>query len=72
MLSDIRQINLRGLAEVHDENNKDTFISIYLNMEKIDKKFIERRTISCLSALKHDNTLRENFEKTMEGNQKVL
>jgi len=65
MLDSLHKIDMRELASMYDEENRDTFISIYLNVEKLDKKFIEDRAKACKSVLK-DGLVRENFEKTMD------
>jgi len=65
MLDDIHKIDLRELSNIYDENNRDVFVSLYLNVENLDKKFIEERAKACQSVLQ-DGLMKENFEKTME------
>ncbi|MCD6473297.1 MAG: hypothetical protein J7K47_00075 [Thermoplasmata archaeon] len=65
MLDNIQKIDLRELSTLYDEESRDVFISLYLNVENLDKKFIEERANACKSVLK-DGLIRENFEKTMD------
>ncbi len=65
MLTKINDIDVKRLAGIRDMESRDTFISVYLDRENFDKKFIEERSKACISALR-DKIMRENFEKTME------
>lgn len=66
MLTDLKNIDIKRLSEIYDPENRDSFISLYLNMESWDNKFVERRKNACKSALKENKGLSENFEKTMQ------
>ena len=73
MLDDIHKIDLRELSNIYDENNRDVFVSLYLNVENLDKKFIEERAKACQSVLQ-DGLMKENFEeypKIREFSQKL-
>jgi len=65
MLDDLRKIDLRELSSMYDEESRDVFVSLYLNVENMDKNFVDKRIKECNAVLK-DEILRENFNKTME------
>ena len=65
MLDNLGKIDLRELSNIYDEESRNVFISLYLNVEEIDKKFIEKRVNACNAVLK-DEIVKENFNKTME------
>ncbi len=59
---EIRNVDIKELAEVYDLDNEDSFISLYIH--NFDERFIEKRSSACKNALK--KKMYENFEKTME------
>jgi peptide chain release factor subunit 1 len=63
--------DIQDLSEIYD--TKDTFLSLYLNLEKgVPWKFIEAREKQCLSALKGVKELVDSFNKNMEKLNKYL
>lgn len=72
MLTDLKDIDIKELSGVYDSDSRDVFISLYLNTEHLDDKFVERRASACNSVLKEDRDLYENFEKTMQTIEKYL
>jgi peptide chain release factor subunit 1 len=72
MLTDLKNTDIKELSEVYDSKNRDSFISLYLDIESLDNKFVERRKNTCKSVLKEDNELSENFEKTMQMIEEYL
>lgn len=65
MLTNLEHIDLKLLSEVYDADNQDSFISIYLDAQSIDPKFIERRISAVRPILKSNKGLLSNFDKTM-------
>lgn len=72
MLTDLKNADVKELSEVYDSENRDSFISLYLDMDSLDNKFVERRKNSCKSVLEEDKELLENFEKTMQMIEQYL
>ena len=72
MLTDLKNTDIKELSEVYDSENRDSFISLYLDIDSLDNKFVERRKNTCKSVLKEDNELSENFEKTMQMIEEYL
>ncbi|MDI6917707.1 MAG: Vms1/Ankzf1 family peptidyl-tRNA hydrolase [Thermoplasmatales archaeon] len=72
MLADLKNIGIKGLSEVYDSESRDSYVSLYLNMESLDNKFVERRKKTCSSVLKENRELSENFEKTMQTIEEYL
>jgi peptide chain release factor subunit 1 len=68
MKNKIRKL-IKELSEIYDENNKDNFISIYLN-KKMDGKYLEKRVNACKPLL--DNDERKNFIITIEEISRFL
>ncbi len=66
MLTDIEDIDIKKLSKIYDSGNRDSFISLYLDFDNLDDKFIEQRRNACKSVLKSDRDLLSNFEKTMQ------
>ncbi|RCV63020.1 peptide chain release factor subunit 1 [Methanophagales archaeon] len=66
MLTVLKDTDIKGLSEVYDSENRGSFISLYLNMDSLDTKFVGRRKNICKSVLKEDKELLDNFEKTMQ------
>jgi len=62
MKTQLRNV-IRELSAVYDEENKDVFISVYLNTVD-DKKFLKRRITACESLLDKDEKV--NFSQTIE------
>ncbi|MDY6958783.1 MAG: Vms1/Ankzf1 family peptidyl-tRNA hydrolase [Halobacteriota archaeon] len=59
-------IDIKELSEIYDSENKDTFITLFLNIDKYDDKFIEKRKKSCISVLKGNKDLLNNFNRTVK------
>ena len=66
MITDLKDTEIKELSEVYDPENKDSYITLYLDMDSLDNKFLERRKKSCKSALKGEKDLLENFDRTMQ------
>jgi peptide chain release factor subunit 1 len=66
MTTDLSEIDLKKLSEVYDRQNRDTYVTLYLDPRTIDTKFIERRVNTCKSILKGNKTLLGNFNKSMQ------
>jgi len=66
MLTDLKNRDIKELSEVYDSENRDSFISLYLDIASVDTKFVRRRRNTCKSVLKEDKELSENFEKAMQ------
>ena len=66
MLTNLKNTDVKELSEIYDSENRDSFISLYLDMDSLDNKFVVRRKSTCKSVLKEDKELSDNFEKTMQ------
>jgi peptide chain release factor subunit 1 len=66
MITDLNNSDIRELSEVYDRENRDSFISLYLDINRPDSKFVERRKNTCESVLKGNKELSENFEKSIQ------
>lgn len=66
MITDLNNSDIRELSEVYDRENRDSFISLYLDIDRPDSKFVERRKNTCESVLKGNKELSENFEKSIQ------
>lgn len=60
---------IRELSEMYDADNKDSFVSLYVNKGD-EEKFIERRMRACKSVFKGDEL--KHFEDTMDDVFKAL
>jgi peptide chain release factor subunit 1 len=72
MLADLKEIEIKKLSEIYDPESKNSFVSLYMNMEKTNERFIEKRKKACKSVLKENRELMENFDKTMLNIGKYL
>ena len=72
MLIDLKEIEIKKLSEIYDVESRDSFVSLYINMEKTNERFVEKRKMACRSVLKENRELLENFEKTMLKIEKYL
>ncbi|NOR77846.1 MAG: hypothetical protein GQ523_05365 [Methanophagales archaeon] len=72
MLTDLKNRDIKELSEVYDTENRDSFISLYLDIASLDTKFVRRRRNTCKSVLKGDKELSENFEKAMQMIEEYL
>ncbi|MDY6864450.1 MAG: Vms1/Ankzf1 family peptidyl-tRNA hydrolase [Halobacteriota archaeon] len=72
MLSNFDDINIKELSEIYDSENKDTFITLFLNIESYDDKFLEKRKKSCISVLKGNKDLLTNFNRTVKMIERYL
>lgn len=62
MLTNLKNIGIKELSGVYDSESRDSFISLYLNTEPLDSKFVKKRKNTCKSVLKENKELSENFE----------
>ena len=72
MLTNLKNTDVKELSEIYDSENRDSFISLYLDMDSLDNKFVVRRKSTCKSVLKEDKELSDNFEKTMQMIEEYL
>jgi peptide chain release factor subunit 1 len=72
MLIDLKEIDIKNLSEIYDLESKESFVSLYMNMEKTNERFVEKRKKACRSVLKENRELIENFDKTMQKIEKYL
>ena len=72
MITDLNNSDIRELSEVYDRENRDSFISLYLDIDRPDSKFVERRKNTCESVLKGNKELSENFEKSIQMVEEYL
>ncbi len=72
MLTDLKNIDIKGLSGIYDPESRDSFISFYLNTKSLDNKFVEKRKKGCKYVLKGNRELYENFEKTMQKIEEYL
>ena len=72
MLIDLKEIDIKNLSEIYDLESQESFISLYMNMEKTNERFVEKRKKACRSVLKENRELIENFDKTMQKIEKYL
>jgi len=72
MLIDLKEMEIKKLSEIYDVKSRDSFVSLYINMEKTNERFVEKRKMACRSVLKENRELLENFDKTMLKIEKYL
>lgn len=73
MLTSVDDVDIKHLSKVYDPKNRDSFVSLYLDLDLEDKsKFIEQRSDACRSILKQERDLLKNFEKTMQLVEKYI
>jgi len=72
MLVDLKDINVKKLSEIYDHGSRESFVSLYMNTEKTNERFVEKRKKACSSVLKENRELKENFDKTMQKIEKYL
>lgn len=65
MIADLRDINIKELSCTYDPASLESFVSLYLDMQSPDMRFIEKRRKACEAVLKTDRELLANFEKTV-------
>lgn len=41
MLVDLKQIDIKNLSEIYDTESRDSFVSLYINLEKLMKDFLK-------------------------------
>lgn len=70
MLTNLKDVDVKTLAEVYDKHNEDSFISLYLNFA--DTHIIKKRKQACRAALKFKKNMLVNFDKTMESIEEYL
>ena len=62
MLTDLKNTDVKELSEVYDSENRDSFISLYPDMDSLDNKFVGRRKNTCKYVLKEDKELSDNLK----------
>ncbi|MCE8427536.1 MAG: hypothetical protein J5U19_03985 [Candidatus Methanoperedens sp.] len=72
MLADLKEIDIKNLSEMYDLGSRESFVSLYMNLEKTNERFVEKRKKACRSVLKENSKLIENFDKTMQTIEKYL
>jgi len=72
MITEIKDIDVKLLSEVYDRENRDAFISLYINFDSNYKDFIRKRLDACKLVLRNDKDLVENLEKSIEKAYRFL
>jgi len=72
MLADLKNVDIKKLSEIYDAGSRESFVSLYMNLEKKNERFVEKRKKACRSVLKGNNELLGNFDKTMQNIEKYL
>jgi peptide chain release factor subunit 1 len=72
MLVDLKEVDIKNLSEIYDSGSRESFVSLYMNLEKTNERFIEKRKKACRSVLKGNSELIGNFDKTMQNIEKYL
>lgn len=72
MLVDLKDMEIKNLSEIYDVESRESFVSLYMNLEKTNERFVEKRKMACRSVLKENRELMENFDKTMLKIEKYL
>ena len=72
MLVDLKEMEIKKLSEIYDPKSRESFVSLYMNLEKTNERFVEKRKMACRSVLKENRELMENFDKTMQKIEKYL
>jgi len=72
MLIDLKEIEIKKLSEIYDPKSRESFVSLYMNLEETNERFVEKRKKACRSVLKENRDLIENFDKTMQKIEKYL
>jgi len=72
MITDLNNSDIKELSEISDPENRDSFISLYLDIENLDRKFVGRRKNTCKSILKGNKELSEHFEKSIQMVEEYL
>lgn len=57
MLVDLKEMEIKKLSEIYDVGSKESFVSFYMNMEKTNERFVEKRKMACRSVLKENREL---------------
>ena len=72
MLVDLKEMESKKLSEIYDPKSRECFVSLYMNLEKTNERFVEKRKKACRSVLKENRDLIENFDMTMQKIEKYL
>ena len=72
MLADLKEMDIKKLSEIYDPGSRESFVSLYMNLEKTNERFVEKRKKACRSVLKGNGDLIGNFDKTMMNIEKYL
>jgi len=52
MIADLNNSDIKELSEIYDPENRDSFISLYLDIDSLDSKFEKKKKNTCKSVLK--------------------
>ncbi|MBU4077657.1 MAG: hypothetical protein KKI06_13310 [Euryarchaeota archaeon] len=47
MLEDLKKMKIKKLSEIYDIGSRESFVSLYMNMEKTNERFVEKRKKAC-------------------------
>jgi len=72
MIADLNNSDIKELSEIYDPENRDSFISLYLDIDSLDSKFVGRRKNTCKYILKGNKELSKNFEKSIQMVEEYL
>ncbi|MCX9085701.1 MAG: Vms1/Ankzf1 family peptidyl-tRNA hydrolase [Candidatus Methanoperedens sp.] len=72
MLVDLKDMEIKKLSEIYDIESRDSFVSLYINMEQTNERFVDKRKKACRAVLKENRDWMENFDKTMQMIEKFL
>lgn len=72
MLEDLKETHIKKLSEIYDPQSRESFVSLHINLENTNERFVEKRNKACRSVLKGNNELLENFDRTMQKIEKYL
>ena len=61
MLVDLKDMEIKKLSEIYDVESRDSFVSLYINLEKTNERFVEKRKMACRSVLKENRDLIGEF-----------
>ena len=65
-MREIQDKDIKRLATIYDPDSKDTFVSVYINLNTNFRNFLNKRINACRNLLKKDSYLLDNFNRTIE------
>ncbi len=65
-MREIQDKDIKRLANIYDPESKDTFVSVYINLNTNFRNFLNKRINACRNLLKKDSYLLENFNRAIE------